>query len=60
LTVFTALASGCLDGDVARPGIGKTAPLPVPVGFAIRDAEGVENEDESLGPPVIGAEPYGG
>jgi hypothetical protein len=46
LTAFVGFASGCLEGDVARAGI--TGPLPE--GFMVRCAEGVENEDESLGP----------
>lgn len=51
LSFFTAvadLASGCLEGDVARDGIER--PDPFPEGFMVRCAVGVENEDESLGP----------
>lgn len=52
MTVLTGLASGCLDGDVARAGIVGPAPAPSPLGFMgmVRCAEGVENEDESFGP----------
>jgi hypothetical protein len=46
LTAFACFDSGCLEGDVARAGIAG----PLPEGFMVRWAEGVEKEDESLGP----------
>jgi hypothetical protein len=48
LTTLAGLASGCLEGDVARAGI--VGPAPFPEGFMVRCAEGVEKEDDSLGP----------
>jgi len=54
LTVFTGFTSGCLLGDVERGGIeGVDIPvIPLEPGFMVRVAEGVEKEDESLGPAV--------
>lgn len=49
--VLAGFASGCLVGDDARGGIeGTEIPAPFPMEFMIRGAEGVENDDESLGP----------